>query len=172
MMRQSLQRVACSKTLVKSRSKRSMSFITAYFYDRFMARAEEACLKEWRKELLGHVCGDVLEIGAGTGANINYYPDSVARLVLAEPDKHMRKQLKVSVDSAGLKNINISCSAAEQIDAEDETFDYVVASLVCCSLVDPDKGLCEIRPQRMELPEDAGRTLSIHYGADLQVTVT
>jgi hypothetical protein len=47
-----------------------MSFITAFFYDRFMAKAEEACLKEWRYGLLQQVSGEVLEVGAGTGANI------------------------------------------------------------------------------------------------------
>ena len=51
-----------------------MSFITAYFYNRFMVTAEEACLKEWRRELLEHVSGDVLEIGAGTGASVEFYP--------------------------------------------------------------------------------------------------
>ena len=49
-----------------------MSYLTAYFYDRVMAKAEEACLKEWRYELLKQVSGDVLEIGAGTGASINF----------------------------------------------------------------------------------------------------
>lgn len=122
-----------------------MPYLTALFYDRFMARAEEACLKEWRKELLGQVGGEVLEIGAGTGANIEFYPDSVARLVLAEPDKHMRIQLEEKIGNSRLENINISSGTAEQIDAGDESFDYVVASLVCCSLTDPDAGLREIR---------------------------
>ncbi|MGD8420456.1 MAG: methyltransferase type 11, partial [Gammaproteobacteria bacterium] len=62
-----------------------MSFITACFYDRFMARAEEACLTDWRRKLLVHTHGEVLEIGAGTGASIEHYPGQVTKLVLSEP---------------------------------------------------------------------------------------
>lgn len=122
-----------------------MSFLTAFFYDRFMAKAEEACLKDWRQELLKQVSGDVLEIGAGTGANIEFYPDSVTKLVLIEPDKHMRNLLKANVKKSNLINISIANGMAEQIKAADESFDFVVASLVCCSLTNLDAGLLEIR---------------------------
>lgn len=71
-----------------------MSFLTAYFYDGVMTKTEEACLKEWRHDLLQQVSGEVLEVGAGTGANIKLYSDNVTRLFLTEPDRHMRKFLK------------------------------------------------------------------------------
>ena len=70
-----------------------MSFLTAFLYDRFMAKAEEACLTEWRRQLLRKIQGEVLEIGAGTGANLDAYSDDVTRLVLSEPNQHMRKLL-------------------------------------------------------------------------------
>ena len=71
-----------------------MSFIFPYLYDRSMARFEKACLKSWRQELLKPAYGEVLELGAGTGANIDHYPDQVTRLVLTEPDMHMRRILE------------------------------------------------------------------------------
>jgi ubiquinone/menaquinone biosynthesis C-methylase UbiE len=122
-----------------------MSFITAFFYDRFMAKAEEACLKEWRYGLLQQVSGEVLEVGAGTGANITFYPDNVTRLVLTEPDKHMRKLLKQRVNNLYLENVGVASGAAEQIEADNESFDYVVSSLVCCSVRDLQACLSEIR---------------------------
>jgi len=122
-----------------------MSFLTAFFYDRFMAKAEEACLKDWRQELLKHVHGEVLEIGAGTGANIEYYPENVNRLVLTEPDKHMRRILTQNVSNRGLNNIHVTHSSAEQISAGDESFDFVVASLVCCSVSDLESSLQEFK---------------------------
>jgi hypothetical protein len=60
----------------------TMSFLTAFFYDRVMAKTEAACLRQWRGELLAQVSGEVLEIGAGTGANITLYSDRVKRLTL------------------------------------------------------------------------------------------
>jgi ubiquinone/menaquinone biosynthesis C-methylase UbiE len=122
-----------------------MSFITALFYDRFMAKTEEACLKEWRHGLLQQVSGEVLEVGAGTGANIKLYSDNVTRLVLTEPDKHMRKLLEKQVDNYGPENISVSSGTAEQIEADDASFDYVVSSLVCCSVTNLNTCLSEIR---------------------------
>jgi ubiquinone/menaquinone biosynthesis C-methylase UbiE len=123
-----------------------MSFLTAFFYDRVMSAAEQACLAEWRRELLAEARGEVLEVGAGTGASIEFYPDSVSRLVLSEPDPHMRKQLSERVkQSRGRENSSIRTGSAEQIEAEDESFDCVVTSLVCCSVADLDAGLREIR---------------------------
>jgi ubiquinone/menaquinone biosynthesis C-methylase UbiE len=122
-----------------------MSYLTAFFYDRFMAGTERACLQAWRRELLLDVKGEVLEVGAGTGANIALYPASVTRLVLAEPDRHMRRQLEDKARTSAMSNITVAGDAAEQISAADESFDFVVTSLVCCSLTDLDAGLREIK---------------------------
>jgi len=122
-----------------------MSYLTAFFYDRFMAKTEEVCLKEWRHGLLKQVNGEVLEIGAGTGANIELYSDNVTKLVLAEPDKHMRKLLEKKVGSHQLENASVISGTGEQIGADDESFDYVVSSLVCCSVADLKASLSEIR---------------------------
>ena len=108
-----------------------MPSIFPYLYDLNMAIAERACLKSWRRELLEHVYGEVLEVGAGTGANIDHYSDQVTRLVLTEPDKHMRRVLERKVSNRGLENIQVSDGTAQQIRAEDESFDCVVSSLVC-----------------------------------------
>ena len=122
-----------------------MSFLTAYFYDRFMAKTEEVCLKEWRHALLKQVSGEVLEIGAGTGANIKFYSDNISKLVLSEPDKYMRKLLKEQVDHHQLKNASVASGTAEQIESDDESFDYVVTTLVCCSVTNLKTCLSEIR---------------------------
>ncbi len=120
-----------------------MSLIFAYFYDNLMSKTEEACLKGWRQELLKNVSGDVLEIGAGTGANINFYPADV-NLILAEPDKNMRKQIEFKISKNKLKDISVSASSAEQIEAKDESFDFVISSLVCCSVTNLELALLEI----------------------------
>ena len=122
-----------------------MSFLTAFFYDSFMAKTEEACLRDWRHRLLEQVSGDVLEVGAGTGANIRFYSGDVNRLVLSEPDKHMRKLLKRQVDIHDLGNVSIIGGTAEQIESEDESFDYVVTTLVCCSVTNLNTCLSEFR---------------------------
>jgi len=122
-----------------------MSLLIAFFYDRVMAKTEAACLREWRQDLLKQVSGEVLEIGAGTGANIRLYSDKVTRLVVTEPDKHMRKLLKEQVDNHSPGIVSVNGGTAERIEADDESFDYVVSSLVCCSVTDLNACLIEIR---------------------------
>jgi ubiquinone/menaquinone biosynthesis C-methylase UbiE len=122
-----------------------MSFITAYLNDRLSARAEKLFLKSWRRELLKRVYGEVLEIGAGTGANIEHYSDQVTRLVLTEPDKHKRKIMEKKISGKGLDKVQISDGTVEQIRAEDESFDCVVAFIVFCCVSNPGLALGEIK---------------------------
>ena len=45
-----------------------MSWLMAAVYDRFTRESNAACLDRWRAELLRDLSGEVLEVGAGTGA--------------------------------------------------------------------------------------------------------
>ncbi len=46
-----------------------------------MHHAEAKGLRDWRKQLLQNISGDVLELGCGTGANFEFYLDAVKRIV-------------------------------------------------------------------------------------------
>lgn len=111
-----------------------MSFLTAMIYDRFMGNLEDACLTEWRSELLAPLKGDVLEVGAGTGVNLHLYPKSLDQLILSEPDTSMRKQLIRKLKGSRREFIQVSGDSAEQINVTDNSFDYVVMMLVGCSV--------------------------------------
>lgn len=121
-----------------------MPRLMAYFYDRIMNKAEQACLQNWRRDLLQTVQGDVLEIGAGTGANLNFYPESVGGVILSEPDDAMRAQLKQKIAQFPQLNIELINDAAEVLSLADETVDVVVVALVCCSVQNPLQSLAEI----------------------------
>lgn len=110
-----------------------------------MSATEEACLREWRKELLAPVYGTVMEIGAGTGANLDFYPATIDQLILSEPDKNMRKQLQDRLKNSSISNARVSADSAENIDAADNAFDFITASLVCCSVNCPHTALLEIK---------------------------
>jgi ubiquinone/menaquinone biosynthesis C-methylase UbiE len=122
-----------------------MSFLAAYIYDKVMAETEAACLQEWRQSLLSNLSGSVLEIGAGTGANLPFYNHKQVELTLCEPDANMRKQLMDKIDEQKLVNIKVSTDSAELISAESNSLDYVVSTLVCCSVKDVSKSLAEIK---------------------------
>ena len=117
----------------------------AAWYDRSFTKPEEACLWDWRAALLDGVSGDVLEIGAGTGLNLEHYPAEVTRLVLAEPDRFMRAKLEPKVrERAAAFPIELADAGAEALPFPDETFDAVVSTLVLCSVPDHEVALAEI----------------------------
>ena len=70
----------------------------AAMYDRFSKGSEEAGMRDERRQLLAGAEGATIEIGAGTGLNLEHYPEAVTRLVLAEPDRYMRRRLGERVD--------------------------------------------------------------------------
>jgi len=51
-----------------------MTWLVAAIYDQVMRASEGACLAQWRSELVRSVAGEVLEVGAGTGAMLPHYP--------------------------------------------------------------------------------------------------
>jgi ubiquinone/menaquinone biosynthesis C-methylase UbiE len=114
----------------------------AWMYDCTMSGAEAECLGDWRRELLREAHGDVLEIGAGTGANLAHYPPAVRRLVLAEPDAGMRARLRRKVGER--PEVTVIDATAEVIPLPDRAFDVVVSTLVLCSVDSPGRSLAEV----------------------------
>ncbi len=68
--------------------------VFAGFYDRALKATEENGLGEMRADLLAGASGRVIEVGAGTGVNLDLYGDAVEDLTLVEPDPHMGAQLR------------------------------------------------------------------------------
>ena len=90
-----------------------MGIFSAKVYDWFMSGTEDTCLVDWRAEVLAAATGSVLEIGAGTGANIPFYPAGVD-LHLLEPDSGMRDQLLAKFPDA-----NVVAGAGETLPRTD-----------------------------------------------------
>ena len=115
----------------------------AAVYDGMMRASEEACLAKWRAALLRELSGSVLEVGAGTGATLALYPKTVTRIVMCEPDPHMRRKLEAKRGAAA--NLEISASTIQDLSFKDNSFDAVVCSLVLCSVPDQPAALAKFR---------------------------
>jgi 16S rRNA A1518/A1519 N6-dimethyltransferase RsmA/KsgA/DIM1 with predicted DNA glycosylase/AP lyase activity len=50
-------------------------------------------MRDKRRGLLASAEGATIEVGAGTGLNVEHYSAAVTRLALIEPDRHMRRRL-------------------------------------------------------------------------------
>jgi ubiquinone/menaquinone biosynthesis C-methylase UbiE len=124
-----------------------MSRLFAMAYDRILAGSEEACVRDWRSSLLGGLRGTVVEIGAGTGLNLPHYPRSVDRLVLTEPDPHMRDRLRTRLAEIGgdAPRAEVVDAPAEELPLGTASADAVVSTLVLCSVPDQASALAEVR---------------------------
>jgi ubiquinone/menaquinone biosynthesis C-methylase UbiE len=121
-----------------------MGRLTAALYDRFTRGSEVACLQEWRAALLRNLSGEVLEVGAGTGLNLPFYPSELTRLVLSEPDPHMRRELSKKVRAKHAERVEVLDASLDDLQIPGEAFDAVVGTLVLCSVPRLDHALAEI----------------------------
>ncbi len=97
-----------------------------------------------RREIVGQAHGVVLEVGAGGGQNFPFYdPTRVQRVEAVEPDVAMLVAAERSQGDAAVP-IRLSRAPVEALPFPDAQFDSVVATLVFCSVHDPEGGLSEI----------------------------
>lgn len=115
-------------------------------YDRGFQGAEDAGLREMRRELLAQARGRVLELGAGTGLNLEHYPTGIESLALVEPDPHMTRQLRERLARAGRSaEVSVVEAPGEDLPFPEGSFDTVAVTLVLCTVPDPDATLAEIK---------------------------
>ena len=120
-----------------------MSRLFAGLYDRIGAGYEAKVMGPRRGDLLADVRGVVLELGAGTGANVAHYPAG-SQVLLTEPDRDMARRISKRPELARL-DADIVEAPAEDLPVDDGSVDAVVATLVLCSVTDPAAALAEVR---------------------------
>ena len=123
-----------------------MSFMDRAFarlYPLIIKGSEKKWLREARGELLSEVRGDVVEIGAGAGHNLDHYGPAVTNLTLTEASPHMVEKLRVTV-AEKRPDVRVVQAPAEKLPVEDASVDFVVSTLVLCT-APQQPALAEVR---------------------------
>lgn len=110
-----------------------------WLYDAMCWVLESTGLSRWRDWLTGGVKGRTLEVGCGTGRNLNRYAPGTAVIAL-EPDPHMLNKARHRAPHALFVR-----ASAEALPFRDGVFDTVVSGLVFCSVPKPEVGLAEVK---------------------------
>ncbi|MDT5398377.1 MAG: hypothetical protein QOK33_1608 [Mycobacterium sp.] len=113
----------------------------ALMWSKMSTREPESIRKLRRANLVG-LTGRVLEVGAGTGTNFEFYPSTVSEVVAIEPERRLAVIARQAAECAAVP-ITVTTDTVEEFDAG-EPFDYVVCSLVLCSVGDPDDVLRQL----------------------------
>jgi ubiquinone/menaquinone biosynthesis C-methylase UbiE len=112
-------------------------------YDFVTAPLERAILAPRRARLLTGLTGVVLDVGAGTGANLPHFR-SATRVIATEPSNGMRTRLAARLSSAPCP-VELLDARAEILPMADASVDAVVFTCVLCSVHDVDRALAEAR---------------------------
>lgn len=136
--------------------------VFARLYPRMARALARAGMTEHRIALLAGLTGEVVEIGAGSGANFAHYPAGVTRVLAVEPEPHLRAVAQEAARTAPVP-VEVVAGLAERLPVEDGGADAVVCALVLCSVRDQDTALREIR--RAIVPSGQFRFLE-HVRAD------
>jgi len=103
----------------------------------------KAC-KRWRAEVTSGLVGRVVEIGSGSGLNVEHYPPEVEMVLAVEPVKLARRLAarRVGAGSVPVRHIGLDGQAIALANA---SCDAALSTFTLCTVADPDRVLAELR---------------------------
>jgi ubiquinone/menaquinone biosynthesis C-methylase UbiE len=104
----------------------------------------QPALTEYRRRVLEHAEGCVLEIGIGSGRNLPHYPGAVKHVIGVEPSPSLLAMALRAAKSAS-PSVELVRGSGEALPLESESVDTVVTTWTLCSIPDVMATLDEIR---------------------------
>jgi len=122
--------------------------IFARVYNPIMKGIEKKVLAARRRQLLSNLKGTILEVGAGTGINLDLYPTQ-SKVIACEPSTAMLEYAKEKVKKSALSNIQLIHAGigdeALAMHVPEGGFDAIVCTLVLCTIPDPEAALNDLK---------------------------
>ncbi len=135
-------------------------------YDRFLLPylLDFACgmkdITHQREKVVPMAHGKVLEIGIGTGLNMQHYDKGrVEKIWGLDPAMQMHRLAAKRIARAGL-DVELVGLPAEEIPMRDASFDTVVCTYTLCTIPDPVQALGEMR----RVLKPGGRLIFCEHG--------
>lgn len=116
-------------------------------------------LRQPRRRTLAQAQGRILEIGFGTGMNLQYYPPSVRRIEAIDPDVDLDRYSAPRIAASNIE-VDFHHLDAAHLPFAAESFDTVTCTLTLCSIADVEHALGEIR----RVLKPGGRFLFLEHG--------
>lgn len=114
------------------------------YYDLMELPLEKLLFSRWRRRVFDALEGDsILEVGVGTGKNLDFYPADKS-ITAIDFSKEMLEKARRKAQKKELK-ADLEHMDVEDLQFDDQSFDTVLATFVFCSVGDPIKGLQELK---------------------------
>jgi ubiquinone/menaquinone biosynthesis C-methylase UbiE len=114
---------------------------------------------EHRRSLLTHANGTVLEIGFGTGLNLECYPPHIRKISAIDPNKGMYRRAQKRIERSAIE-VNQCLLKGDRLPFDDQSFDCVVSTFTLCSIGNITLALEEI----FRVLTIGGRFLFLEHG--------
>jgi ubiquinone/menaquinone biosynthesis C-methylase UbiE len=120
----------------------------------------------YRRELLAHASGNILEIGFGTGLNLPCYPRHVRKVTAVDPNAGMYRRARRQIKRTGIE-VDRRVLGGERLPFEESTFDCVVSTFTLCSIEDVAQALREV----YRVAKAGGKFLFLEHGLSPELHV-
>jgi ubiquinone/menaquinone biosynthesis C-methylase UbiE len=101
-------------------------------------------LRRWRTTVTEGLAGRVVEIGFGSGLNLEFYPPDVELVLAVEPAAVARKLADRRASRSGVKVEHIGLDG-QTIPLDDDSCDGGLSTFTLCTIPDPHLALAELR---------------------------
>lgn len=112
-------------------------------YDLMESPIEKLAFNKYRKKAVNLAQGKTLEVGIGTGKNLEYYDKTIELHGIDFSDGMLEKSIQ-KVNELSLQHVSLYQMDAQNLSFEDNTFDTVISTFVFCTIPDAEKGLQEV----------------------------
>lgn len=130
---------------------------SASLYDSIIGAFDRLGLDRLRREMVGGLAGDILEIGVGTGLTFPHYGPR-ARVTGIEPAAPL---YRAAVERARRRGYRVEQADAQALPFPDASFDVVVSTLVFCSI--PDRALGPVLKEVRRVLRPGGRLMQLEH---------
>lgn len=113
-----------------------------------------------RAEWIPKACGEVLEMGIGSGLNLPFYSPEVQHVYGVDPSSELQRIARTRATELPVKVEFFSQSGEEPIPLSDASVDTVVITWTLCSIPDPSQALRQMK--RVLKPN--GRLIFVEHG--------
>jgi len=122
-----------------------MSFYREQVLPRLVDRAcGTSGLRRWRAEVTEGLTGRVIEIGFGSGLNVDHYPTDVELIFAVEPAAVARRlsSKRIARSTVAVTHIGLDGQA---IPLDDDSCDSALSTFTLCTIPDVQRALAELR---------------------------
>ena len=121
----------------------------SFYRDQVLPRlVDRACgtsgLRRWRAEVTEGLTGRVIEIGFGSGLNVDHYPPDVELIFAVEPAAVARRLSNKRIARSVVPVTHIGLDG-QAIPLDDDTCDSALSTFTLCTIPDVQRALAELR---------------------------